>query len=70
MQLEVDLRAFPGLSHFTHSVMQSNDLQAINCEAQPECVKPADGQGGRLEGGKLTVTLPPASWNVLRTLPE
>jgi alpha-N-arabinofuranosidase len=48
-----------------HTILCSNNLSAVNDDCG-ESVKPKEQPGGRLEGGTLTVKLPPASWNVIR----
>lgn len=42
------------------------DLEAVNAKANPERVKPSALAGVRAQGGALTATLRPASWNVIR----
>jgi len=65
LALECDLRSFDGLSGATHTVMDSRNLKAVNTkDAQP--VKPRESAGAKLDKGRLSVKLPPLSWNVLR----
>ena len=65
LPLECDLRSFAGLTGVTHIVMDSPDLKAVNTKgSQP--VKPRETGGAKLEKGRLSVRLPPLSWNVLR----
>ncbi len=65
LALECDLRSFAGLSGVTHTVLDSKDPKAVNTkDAQP--VKPREAGGAKLEKGRLSVKLPPLSWNVLR----
>jgi alpha-N-arabinofuranosidase len=42
------------------------DLEAINTKANPDRVKPSALSGVLAQGGALTATLRPASWNVIR----
>jgi len=52
-----------------HRILCNRDLAACN-SSREERVKPAIQQGGRLEGKsgsmRLEVSLPPASWNMIR----
>ena len=66
IELAVDLRDFPGLSSVSHEVLSHPDLKAVNTENQPDNVRPVQGEGGVLYGGRLTVRVPKASWNVVR----
>ena len=42
------------------------DVNAVNTEAAPDTVVPMAGDLGEMDGGKLTITLPALSWNVIR----
>jgi alpha-L-arabinofuranosidase len=64
--LSVDLRAFGPLRVAEHSVLHHDDVNAVNTEAAPDTVTPAAGAPGVMDGGKLTVTMPSLSWNVVR----
>ncbi len=66
MSLSVDLRAFEGLRVVEHSVLHHTDVNAINTEAAPDTVSPTQGELGQMDGGKLTISLPYLSWNVIR----
>lgn len=66
MALTCDLRDFGPLRLAEHIVLHHDDVKAVNTEAQPNCVAPQLGCGGKLDGGRLSVTLKPLSWNVLR----
>jgi alpha-N-arabinofuranosidase len=61
----VDLRALPGARLRSHRALGGDDLRATNTEARPDRVVPRELPSGRVEDGRLTVSLPPASWNVL-----
>ncbi|MFD2093460.1 arabinosylfuranosidase ArfA [Blastococcus deserti] len=69
LPLTADLRGFGPLQVAEHSVLADDDLQARNTADHPDRVSPRRGEGARLDGGRLTVGLPPASWNVLRLAP-
>ena len=64
--LDADLRAFGDLKIVEHSVLHHDDVKAVNTEENPDNVRPAAGNGGTLDGGKLEIRLPALSWNVIR----
>ena len=64
--LTADLRDFAGLAQVSHQVLHHDDTKAVNTEAQPDTVRPQPGPGGTLAGGRLAVTVPALSWNVIR----
>ena len=61
-----DLRAFGDLRVAEHIVLHHDDMKAVNTEENPMNVAPTAGPGGTVEGGKLEICLPAASWNVIR----
>lgn len=63
--MSVDLRSFGALQVGEWQVLQHADLKAMNTKEAPATVAPGAATGARVEGGKLGVTLPAASWNVL-----
>jgi alpha-N-arabinofuranosidase len=66
VHLQVDVRAFGDLHVVEHSVLHHADVHAVNTETAPDTVVPTKGDPGAMDGGRLTVTLPALSWNVLR----
>ena len=66
IELACDLRAFGDLKVAEHIVLHHDDVKAINTEANPDNVAPAQGNGGVIDGGKLNIVLPALSWNVIR----
>jgi len=42
------------------------DLKAVNTKAQPDRVKPSVLTNVQAKSGGLSITLAPASWNVIR----
>lgn len=66
LELTADLRSFGTSRVVEHIVLTGDDLSAVNTEAQPDRVKPVQGEGATLDGGVLTAMLPRQSWNVLR----
>jgi alpha-N-arabinofuranosidase len=65
LTLTVDLRAMPALTPGRHHILADADLRAGNTRSDPMRVVPRESSAGPVESGRLTVTLPPASWNVL-----
>jgi alpha-N-arabinofuranosidase len=65
LDLEAGIHGFEGYRFIEHITLHNPDLKAVN-SAQGEKVKPAAGGPGKFEGSKLELTLPPASWNVIR----
>ena len=65
LELELDLRDFPGLKICRHILLTHKDVQAGNTEAEPDKVVPQEREN-LLSGGRERATLPPRSWNVLR----
>ena len=61
-----DLRAFGDLHVIEHSVLHHDDVKAVNTETAPDTVVPAAGDMGTMDGGKLQISLPALSWNVIR----
>ena len=66
IELTCDLRGFGELQLAEHILLHHDDVKAVNTEANPDNVKPVQGKGGVIDGGKLTMILPSLSWNVIR----
>jgi len=67
VQLECDLRAFGAIKLDETISLQSDDLKLKNTEEKPDSVFPKVRKyGSRVENGNISITLPAASWNVLR----
>ncbi|MGN9815674.1 arabinosylfuranosidase ArfA [Streptomyces sp. SD11] len=66
LPLEVTLDTL-GLTTVTeHSALSDEDPEARNTLTDPERVRPHDVPGTTLQNGKLTTTLDPLSWNMIR----
>ena len=65
-ELSIDLRSFDSLKLEEHILLHSDDVKAVNTEADPYHVIPTDGPGGTITDGKASVHIPALSWNVLR----
>jgi alpha-L-arabinofuranosidase len=65
--LEADLRGLPkGYRIIEHLVLEHKDPKATNTVDSPNRVVPHNRGNAKLDGGKLTATLPRLSWNVIR----
>jgi len=69
LPLNVDGRDFPGYVARQHLVLAHDDLKATNTFDHPDNVVPKAVAVPRTESGRLSATLPPASWNVIRLGP-
>jgi alpha-N-arabinofuranosidase len=65
MDLEADILGFNKYRFIEHTILDHRDLKAVN-SAGEERVKPRQGDPAPLDGTRLEVRLPPASWNVIR----
>ncbi|MBS0630902.1 MAG: alpha-N-arabinofuranosidase [Verrucomicrobia bacterium] len=67
LPLAADLRLLaPTARIIEHLVLESADSQARNTEAAPRAVEPHKRGTAKLESGRLSAQLAPASWNVIR----
>ena len=66
LELQADLRAFGVTAVKEHIVLHHDDVKAVNTELNPDCVSPVSRRDGMLDGGRLTISLPTLSWNVIR----
>ena len=66
LAFEASFRGLDGLAIDGHSVLADGDIRASNTAAQPDRVVPHPGTGAAVAGNRLTVDLPPYSWNVVR----
>jgi alpha-N-arabinofuranosidase len=66
--LEITLQAggFGRLQVGQALTLNDSDLEATNTRQAPERIKPAELAGVQIEDKRLTATLAPASWNVVR----
>ena len=69
LELSADLRAFGDLRVEEHIVLHHDDVKAINTEENPGNVSPVTLHDGQVDGGRLTIVTPAASWNVIRLVP-
>ncbi|MBS0643224.1 MAG: alpha-N-arabinofuranosidase [Proteobacteria bacterium] len=66
MAVTVTARGFGDLTVAEATVLADGDLKAANTRDAPERIRPASLDGVRVDGDTLVLTLPPASWNVVR----
>jgi alpha-L-arabinofuranosidase len=65
-RLDVEARAFPGLSLAEASVLAHEDPTTKNTEADPDAVRPRRLEDVTVEDGRVTAVLPSVSWTMLR----
>ncbi|MGI3781860.1 MAG: alpha-N-arabinofuranosidase, partial [Janthinobacterium lividum] len=65
-QVRIDLRTFDVSAVIEHLVLGDDDPDACNTAEAPDRVTVKTGELPRLSEGRLTVTLPALSWNVVR----
>ncbi|MDD3336094.1 MAG: alpha-N-arabinofuranosidase [Eubacteriales bacterium] len=66
LELSADLRAFGKLQVAEHIVLHHDDVNAINTEEAPNTVAPVTKVDGTMDDGKLSISIPALSWNVIR----
>ena len=69
LDLTLELRGFQGLRIEAAETLH-DDLGAANTREAPERVKPRRLDGASIDGGHLSLSLPPASWTVVRLAPD
>jgi alpha-L-arabinofuranosidase len=65
VQLEIDLRAFPGYQPAGHLMLEDEDHRASNSEHHQNRVEPRKAEV-ELGVGRADVLLSPISWSLLR----
>ncbi len=70
LELEGRLGGFQGLKVVEHLEMTHRNVKAVNSASKPNEVMPVTASGkARVDGDRLTATLEPLSWNVIRLAP-
>ena len=64
--LSMDLRQFAGFRIIEHVTMQDEDLYAVNTEADPNRIIPANCAESGVENNSLKAVLKHKSWNMIR----
>jgi alpha-N-arabinofuranosidase len=70
LALAIDVRAQPDLTVAQHTALYDDDPDAVNSAEQPDRVTPRRLDDARIENGRVEAVLPPASWSMLRLLPD
>jgi alpha-L-arabinofuranosidase len=68
--LDVHVGGFPDLRVGEHTTVSDADPEAVNTAERPDRVVPVAQGRVAVDGGRLSVELPPLSWNMLRLLPD
>jgi alpha-N-arabinofuranosidase len=66
LELNADLRAFPGYRVEEHLVLTDEETGTSNTLERQDRVRPQPRSGAEVADGRLRVVLPPLSWNVVR----
>jgi alpha-L-arabinofuranosidase len=66
----IDVRAQPDLAIAKHMAVYDDDPDAVNSAELPDRVIPRQLDGARIQDGRVEVVLPPASWHLIRLLPD
>ena len=69
-EVSLELRGFPNLTLDGWDLLHSTDLTLINDEAGPERYAPRSGGTAKMIGNQLRISVPGASWSVLRFVPK
>jgi alpha-N-arabinofuranosidase len=64
--LSMDLRQFAAFRVIEHVTMQDEDLYAVNTEADPNRIFPANCTESGVENNSLKAVLKHKSWNMIR----
>jgi alpha-N-arabinofuranosidase len=70
LSLEAELRDLDPLAVDEHRVLTDPDIHAANTPTDTDRIAPRRGVNARMNAGRLSVELPPRSWNVLRLTGE
>jgi alpha-L-arabinofuranosidase len=70
LALTADLRALAGHTVVEHLLLADDDPAAANTLDAPDRVTPRSQPGTRVTDARLSATLPPLSWNVIRLAPD
>ena len=66
LTLDIDVRGIPGLTVGHHTTLSDTDPDAVNSAEEPDRVVPRAEGKIAVDGGRLSVVLPPLSWNMIR----
>ena len=65
MTVEIEARSFRSLIVAEALQLADGDLAAVNTKEDPDRVRPAPLDGVQVEGGRISATVQPASWNLI-----
>ena len=66
LDAEIAIEGFAGAGIADHQVIRHDDLRAVNTAKNPDNVRPEKGTGAALKNGKLTLSLAPYSYHMVR----
>ena len=66
LDLALDLEGFGPLRLADHQLIRHDDLEATNTAERPDNVRPVPGTGAAVTDGRLSASLPPYSWSMIR----
>lgn len=66
LETSVSLEGFGSVKSVEHTLIKHDDLEAVNTADNPDNVSPQEGNGAKLDGDKLALTLPPYSYSMIR----
>jgi alpha-N-arabinofuranosidase len=66
LEAEVSIEGFGAAGIVDHQIIRHDDLEAVNTADNPDNVRPEKGKGASVADGKLTVSLPPYSYHMIR----
>lgn len=70
LEITADVRAFAGHRLASATTLTANDVGTTSNAENAHAVTPTDNPRARLADGRLSVVLPPVSWNVVRLVPD
>jgi alpha-N-arabinofuranosidase len=70
LELSANVRAFADHRLAGATTLTAPDVRTTNSAENPHAVAPTDNPRAHLADGRLTVVLPPVSWNVVRLVPN
>lgn len=66
LEVDVSLERFGTAKSVEHTLIKHDDLEAKNTKENPDNVAPVAGNGAKLDGSGLKLTLPPFSYSMVR----
>jgi len=66
LEAEISIEGFGTAKSVEHTLINHDDLEATNTEANPDNVSPQKASGAKLEGGSVRLSLPAHSYSMIR----